>query len=197
MNVNVALLHYPVYNREGQVIVSAVTNLDIHDIARAARTYGVKRFYVVTPLADQQKLVRRLLAHWLEGHGSRIHPERKVALELVRLASSLSEVVADITQQSARPELLATGAAAARPTLSYREARVRIQQGRPVLILFGTGWGLSREVLKLAEYQLEPVSGSTGYNHLSVRSAVAIILDRLFGRRNGEEKAGSAHKERS
>ena len=61
MNLHVALLHYPVYNRQRQVIVSAVTNLDIHDIARAALTYGVKSFYVVTPLQDQQKLVKRLL----------------------------------------------------------------------------------------------------------------------------------------
>ena len=64
MNIQVALLHYPVYNRQRQVIVSSVTNLDIHDIARAALTYGVSRFYMVTPLEDQLKLVQRLLAHW-------------------------------------------------------------------------------------------------------------------------------------
>ncbi|NIQ91859.1 MAG: RNA methyltransferase, partial [Deltaproteobacteria bacterium] len=28
MNIQVALLHYPVYNRQRQVIVSSVTNLD-------------------------------------------------------------------------------------------------------------------------------------------------------------------------
>ena len=189
MSVHVALIHYPVYNRHGQVIVSAVTNLDIHDIARAARTYGVSRFYVVTPLEDQRKLVQRLLSHWLEGHGARAHPERKMALELVTPVASLTEVVAAIAHEEGRqPELLATGATAAVPTLSYGEARERIQQGRPILILFGTGWGLSSEVLSLATYQLDPIHGTSGYNHLSVRGAAAIILDRLLGRRDETEE---------
>jgi hypothetical protein len=183
MNVQVALLHFPVYNRNREVIVSAVTNLDLHDIARAARTYGVSRFHVVTPLEDQRQLVQRLLSHWLEGHGSQAHPERKMALELVTLAGSLAEVVEGISRQCGRrPDLLATGAAAPGPTVSYPLARERIRQGNPVLILFGTGWGLSREVLEMADYQLEPICGTTDYNHLSVRCAAAIILDRLLGR---------------
>ena len=61
MNVHVALLHYPVYNRQRQIIISSVTNLDIHDIARAALTYGVHRFYLVTPLKDQLQLIQRSL----------------------------------------------------------------------------------------------------------------------------------------
>ncbi|MBP1726316.1 MAG: hypothetical protein H6Q51_1614, partial [Deltaproteobacteria bacterium] len=60
MSVYVALLHYPVYNRNGHVVCSAITNLDIHDIARAARTYGVSGFYVITPLEEQQLLLDRL-----------------------------------------------------------------------------------------------------------------------------------------
>ena len=80
MNIQVALLHYPVYNRQRQIIVSSVTNLDIHDIARAALTYGVNRFYMVTPLEDQLQLVQRLLAHWRQGYGAKRHPERKKAL---------------------------------------------------------------------------------------------------------------------
>jgi hypothetical protein len=48
------------------------------------------------------------------------------------------------------------------------------------LLVFGTGWGLSEEIMQGADYTLKPVSGYTGYNHLSVRSAAAIILDRLF-----------------
>ena len=36
-----ALVHYPVVNRRGEVIVSALINLDLHDIARAAKTFGV------------------------------------------------------------------------------------------------------------------------------------------------------------
>ncbi len=182
MNVHVALLHYPVYNRQCRVIVSAVTNLDIHDIARAALTYGVRSFYLVTPLEDQRQLVERLLTHWREGHGAQSQPERKMALELVTLAASLAEVVASITGRfGQQPELLATGASLGGSTLSYSAAKERIRQEKPLLILFGTGWGLSREVLDMVDHRLAPIQGASNYNHLSVRSAVAIILDRLLG----------------
>lgn len=181
MNVHVALLHYPVYNRQRQVIISSVTNLDIHDIARAALTYGVRRFYLVTPLEDQRQLIDRLVTHWREGHGAQSHPERKMALELVTPAASLAEVVANITRQFGRqPKLLVTKASLAGSTLSYSEARKKIQEGKPLLMVFGTGWGLSDEVLDMADYRLAPIQGGSDYNHLSVRSAAAIILDRLL-----------------
>jgi hypothetical protein len=34
--VYLALLHYPVYDKNHQVVTTAVTNMDIHDIARRA-----------------------------------------------------------------------------------------------------------------------------------------------------------------
>jgi len=182
VSVYVALLHYPVYNRNGHVVCSAITNLDIHDIARAARTYGVSGFYVITPLEEQQLLLDRLIRHWREGYGARRNPDRRAALELVTVVASLPEALALITREvGAEPELWGTGATMAGPTLTYSAARERIHQGRPTVILFGTGWGLSREVLRLATYLLPPIRGATSYNHLSVRGAAAVILDRLLG----------------
>jgi hypothetical protein len=97
----------------------------------------------------------------------------------------LAEVVGIIeTDCGQKPELLVTSASLADATLTYSEARERIQQGRPLLILFGTGWGLTKEVLAMADSTLAPIQGFSHYNHLSVRSAVAIILDRLMGRIN-------------
>jgi tRNA (guanine37-N1)-methyltransferase len=182
VRVYVALLHYPVYNRSGHVVCSAITNLDIHDIARAARTYGVSGFYVITPLEEQQLLLDRLLRHWREGYGARSNPHRKAALELVTVAASLPEALALVTREvGMEPELWGTGAATTGPILTYSEARERIHQGRPAVILFGTGWGLSREVLRIATCLLPPIHGATSYNHLSVRGAAAVILDRLLG----------------
>ena len=43
--------------------------------------------------------------------------------------------------------------------------------------------GLAPEVTERADIQLEPVRGPSNYNHLSVRSAAAVILDRLRGAR--------------
>ena len=88
MAVDIALIHYPVINKSGETIGSAVTNLDIHDIARAARTFGVDEYYIVTPYADQQELVKEIIEHWQTGHGAQYNPARKSALALVRLADS-------------------------------------------------------------------------------------------------------------
>jgi hypothetical protein len=53
--------------------------------------------------------------------------------------------------------------------------------------LLGTGWGLTEAVLSQSDYVLEAVEGQGDYNHLSVRSAAAIILDRLLGHRLTQE----------
>jgi hypothetical protein len=51
----------------------------------------------------------------------------------------------------------------------------------PFLLLLGTGWGLTEECFESADLILEPIAGAGQYNHLSVRSAAAIMLDRLVG----------------
>jgi hypothetical protein len=43
-----------------------------------------------------------------------------------------------------------------------------------------TGYGLADTVLEQADALLEPIRGRDGYNHLSVRSAAAILFDRLL-----------------
>jgi hypothetical protein len=53
------------------------------------------------------------------------------------------------------------------------------EENRAFLLLFGTAWGLDPTVIDTADYTLEPIRGRTDYNHLSVRSAVAIVVDRL------------------
>ena len=88
-----ALLHYPVLNRMGEIIASAITNLDLHDLARSCRTYGVPACYIVTPLRDQQALANRLTAHWIEGRGGEILPERREAMKLLRVVESLSSAI--------------------------------------------------------------------------------------------------------
>jgi hypothetical protein len=92
-----ALCHHPVMNRRGEVIAAAVTNLDLHDIARAARTFGVRGFFVVTPLEDQQGFARRIVDHWTSGPGADHLPDRRQAMQLVRIMGSLSDAVAAVT----------------------------------------------------------------------------------------------------
>lgn len=180
--VDIALVHYPVINKVGETIGSAVTNLDIHDIARAAATYGVDTYYLVTPYEDQHTLVTEILDHWQTGHGATYNPARKEALEKVVLSKSLDAVIDAITKKrETRPLLLTTSAKEQEKTISYEAVRERISHREAMLLLFGTAHGLAPDVMDMADHSLIPVGGNTAYNHLSVRSAVSIVLDRLFG----------------
>jgi hypothetical protein len=180
----IALLHHPVLDREGRVITSAVTNADIHDIARSARTYGVKRFFIVTPIAEQADLVRAIIRHWTCGAGGALNPSRREALEAAEVAGTLADVVEAIAGEESVPvNTVVTGARFGGDCVSHGQLREVLDDGGTTLIIFGTGWGLADEVIESSRYRLEPISGTGPYNHLSVRSAVAITLDRLAGRK--------------
>jgi hypothetical protein len=181
----IALLHYPVLDREGRVITSAVTNADIHDIARAARTYGVRRFFIVTPIAEQAQLVRKIVGHWTRGAGGFLNPSRRDALEAVEVAGTLEEVIETISREEPGPvNTVVTGARLRGSCVSHGQLHeIMGKNSGAYLFVFGTGWGLAGEVIENSRYRLEPVTGPDSYNHLSVRSAVAVTLDRLFGRR--------------
>ncbi len=185
VQLDLALVHYPVCNKNQEIIGSAVTNLDIHDIARAGKTYGVNNFYIVTPFADQQKLVDEIVDHWRHGYGARYNSDRQEAFSIIKVCACLQDLYDDFTQHDQRRPL--TLATSARPghekLLGYSELRQRLANGEHCLMLFGTGWGLAPEVMASVDAVLPPVGGPLAYNHLSVRSACAIILDRLLGER--------------
>ena len=182
-NLYVALIHYPVMNKNGDVIASAITNLDLHDISRAAKTYGVKGFYIATRLVDQIALTKRIVEHWTSGAGADYNPARRSALELIRIKESLEDVVSHIgAQEGVQPKTIATCARKFDSAIGYQKMRGLISNGNPHLLVFGTAWGLADETIRQADYILKPVAGRTAYNHLSVRSAASIILDRLVGR---------------
>lgn len=181
-NLYLALVHYPVIDKNGDVVVSAVTNLDIHDIGRAAKTYGVKSFFVVTPLDDQKRFVEKIVAHWTRGYGATYNPKRKLALELVEVKNSLDDAIETIrVQEGLAPKIVVTCARRFQQSIEYAELRRMIYQETPYLLVFGTAWGLSTDVIDHSDYILPPVVGCGTYNHLSVRSAASIILDRLVG----------------
>lgn len=178
-----ALIHHPVVNKNGETIAAAVTALDLHDIARAAKTYGVEAFYVVTPLSDQQVMVESIVDHWVTGVGARYNPDRRAALEIIRLQPSLEAAVDEMTgRYGRRPRTVVTSARMNNGTLDFDALRELVEKGEPLLLLFGTAWGLAPEVVDGADLRLMPIEGCGDYNHLSVRSAVSIILDRMLAR---------------
>ncbi len=177
-----ALMHYPVVNRNGEIITSAVTNLDLHDISRVAKTFGVREFFVVTPLSDQKELVKKIVAHWTTGIGSQHNPDRREALKLISVKDSLDEVVDAVTANGeGMPKTVVTCARPNAKHISFGNFRDTLRDGKPYVLLFGTASGLSDDFIADADYILEPVKGVSAYNHLSVRSAASIILSRLVG----------------
>jgi hypothetical protein len=180
--VYLCLVHHPVRDRAGATITTSVTNLDVHDLARTARTYDLRRYFLVTPVMAQQALVAHLLGHWQGGPGGERVPERAEALSRVTVAPSLEAAEAAIaTLEGARPERWTTAARGGFATTTYAVARGLLRaRTRPVLLVFGTGHGLADALLVSAAVHLAPVRPG-GYNHLPVRAAAAIILDRLLG----------------
>ncbi len=180
-----ALLHHPVYDKNKQVVTTAITNMDIHDIARSARTYGAKGLYIVNPVKALQKLAAKIIDHWEVGYGSTYNETRKDALALVRLSDTLDHAIIDVEREcGTRPALVATSARAVDGVkrTSFSDMRDMLERSRnPFLLLLGTGWGLSEAVLSQSDYILQAVEGNADYNHLSVRSATAIMLHELLG----------------
>ncbi|MBI5484315.1 MAG: RNA methyltransferase [Deltaproteobacteria bacterium] len=183
-NLAIALLHYPVYNKHREIVTTALTNLDQHDIARSSKTFGLDRFYIVTPAEEQRKLAQRISGHWQEGWGAAYNPDRREALDIVRVCPTLATAVADFQGGFSKPvRTVITGAASRQGAVALSDFRQLLEEhDQPYLLLLGTGWGLTEECFSAADIILEPIAGNSTYNHLSVRSAAAIMLDRLRGR---------------
>lgn len=182
-NIFVALVHYPVYNKNNEIVATSVTNFDIHDISRACRTYDIKKYYIVTPVESQQELTSRIIGYWQIGDGISFNKDRNEAFENTEISSSIEECVYKIEKIcSKKPIIITTSAKIFDNTISYKDMSKIIKEvNEPLLILFGTGFGLTNEIMERSDKILEPIRATTKYNHLSVRSAVSIILDRLLG----------------
>ena len=182
--IAIGLLHYPVYNKVGKVVQTAIVSLDVHDLARLTKTYNLDCFYVIHPISSQQNLIKRMLKHWTEGYGATYNPQRKLALELVKIVSNYQEAIKDLSSNGLRTVTIITSAKKYKPYINYRDLKRRIEEKKNFenyLLIFGTGWGIEYQFCRCANLRLKPIDTNSGYNHLSVRSAASIIIDRLFG----------------
>lgn len=187
MDFSVVLLHEGMLCRDGSIVTTSLTLIDIHDIARSAATYGVHTFYIVHPSPYLRDLAHQLTDHWTHGYGSAYNPNRCEALAAVKFFGSLDDVILDVVDRVGSnnvPKLIATSAKSIEQgeRIKFVELSDRLRSDVvPHILMLGTGHGMCEELLSKAQYFLEPINGPTDYNHLSVRSACAIMLDRLFG----------------
>ena len=173
--LSIALAHWPCLDKHGEVIASAITNLDLHDGARVCLTYGINTLYIVHPYQSQRDFAARIMDHWLTGFGGEYNPLRKRAFEVVRVIDDLAALRA----QSAAT-VVATSARRMDGAISWAELRGLDAQG-DVCLLFGTGWGLAPQALAQADAVVGPIAGRGDFNHLPVRAAMAIAIDRVLG----------------
>lgn len=182
IDLSVILLHDQMVDKHKKLVTTSLTLIDLHDIARSAATYGARGFFVSHPAPTMRKLARTMKTHWEEGFGSTYNPNRKEAIENVHVVSDLDEAITAIDTRAGKlPKLIATSAKDGGKRITFPEARELLSGGEPHLLMLGTGWGMSDPLLQRADYFLEPIKGPGSYNHLSVRSACAIMLDRLIG----------------
>lgn len=182
--IYVGLVHYPVYNKNNDIVSTSVTNFDIHDISRTCRTYNIKNYFIITPLEAQKILTSRIIGFWQDGgEGAEFNKNRNEAFERTRLMDSIEDGIRAIEEiEGVRPEIITTSAKTFSNSVDYKSLSEEMyEDDKPYFLLFGTGWGLIDEVMDMSYKILNPIRGNTEYNHLSVRSAVSIILDRLFG----------------
>lgn len=182
-NLSVALLHDQMVDKQGKLITASLTLIDLHDLARSSRTYGLRHCFIAHPSPAMRKLARTLKVHWEQGYGASYNPNRKDALETVELVSDLDEAIQKLDQSyGALPKLIATSARDGAQRMQFATLRQELftHPEQPYLLMLGTGWGMSDDLLARADFFLEPLKGPTQYNHLSVRSAGAIMFDRLL-----------------
>lgn len=181
-DVFLALIHHPVVDRNRRIVTSAITSLDIHDLARSCCTFGVRAFFIVHPVPEQRQFAATVIDHWKFDFGRAFDGRRREALELVRIVNELDDAMRIAEEASGSRPVLVHTSARTEKGVSFQELRGRLDtNGPPVLILLGTGFGLAPEMTNRADLMLEPIRGMGDYNHLSVRAAGAIILDRLRG----------------
>ncbi len=181
MKLYTVLLHYPVYNKNGEIIVTSIVVHNIHDMARAGKTFGVKNFYIVQPFVQERKIAERIKKFW-QTKGKKYNSNRSEAIAIVKLKESFEEVVQDIVKEEGKmPIIIGTSAQEKKDKkmVSFEKMQDVLKEDDPVLIVFGTGWGIAKPVMEKINFFLPPIKGTGAFNHLSVRSAYAIILYRL------------------
>jgi len=174
----VALVHHPLKNRNGDEITAQTNEFDIMDASRLVHVYDVRRFYVIQPIEAQASIVDRMIEYQMdptrEAQRGRFHKTFRL--------DSLDEALADAVEDAGGPvRTIATTARQFPDSQPYADVRQRIDAGEPLLLMFGMAWGLVDRIIDEADLRLEPVSGGCGFDHLPVRSAFAIVLDRLLG----------------
>jgi hypothetical protein len=139
--------------------------------------------YVVHPVSEQRDFALRVMDHWRLDVGRLYDSRRREALDLVEVVEDLdSAVKAAETIAKAHARLVYTSARVNGTPYADLRQQVESTQCGPLMLMLGTGFGLAPAMRERADIVLNAIHGPGEYNHLSVRAAASVILDRLAGR---------------
>lgn len=176
--LHVALVHHPVVDRTGDVITATIDHFDVFDASRLSMAYPIGTVFIVNPEPSQRALAERLIAHGTDAHRSE---DRAGVTHKTRWVPDLDAAIEAVREQAGRaPRTVATSAQPHPRAIEFAELRLLLQRGDPHLLLLGKASGLAEDLLARADLRLRPIDAGTGWNHLSVRSALAIMIDRLL-----------------
>lgn len=181
--ISLVLLHFPVLDKEGNVYTTAITNMDVHDIARSSCTYGLDQYYIVSPIDCQRQMAETIASFWLSKSGQIRNPDRSKAMQLICVKESLEScILREKEFLGKNPILIGTSAKKfEEKNISFSLLKNKINAKKnSVMLILGTGHGISENILEFCDFILDPIIGPSDYNHLSVRSAAGIMLDRLL-----------------
>jgi len=180
-DIYIGLVHHPVYNKNKEIVTTSLTNLDIHDIARTSKTFALKKYFIINPQPSQKEIFMRIKKFWQTDIAQEYNIARFNAFDIIEYVNSITEAKEIIKEKStAEPKTFATSARNFPNCTGYDRTKKIIAASNSCLILFGTAHGLTEEVMKNCDYIIEKIKGRQDYNHLSVRSAIAITLDRII-----------------
>ena len=142
-HTHILLVHYPVLNRNGKVVTTAVTNLDIHDISRLSKSYGIASYHIITPIELQRELVKKVIGHWTEGWGSEHNPTRSEAFQNTIVTESVAESLKIIRDSEEQEPLVVATSAKKHEHAEFVSYTELLKDPRPLVLMFGTGWGMA------------------------------------------------------
>jgi hypothetical protein len=184
----VGLMHYPIFNRNKEIVATTITHFDVHDIARICRSYGVKKYHLIHPALEQLMFVSRLKEHWSLGLGKDFNPLRAEAMKIVETAESLTSLKDDqgfykVYATSAKdhlefPRIGFSGLIEELKELKHNSVHQTVKNEahrdsiphldsnsiatKKILIIFGTGSGLVKSVFEDCDALIEPIVGFEG-----------------------------------
>ena len=75
--------------KKKEVVSTCITGVDLHDIARTSKTFGLAKYFVVNPFPAQRKFAERIISCW-RSEKSFVHNwTRAEAFKLIEVKESL------------------------------------------------------------------------------------------------------------